>query len=117
MTLKGSCPVWREDAGKVPNGNSPTSYSTSCPVWREDAGKVPYGNSPTSYSTARRDLWGRCRVTGTSTRQVVLGSTLQLLGNRPQDQDPSDTEGQSRHTSLTTATGKNLQQAPCGGLR
>ena len=30
----------------------------SCPVWREDAGKVPNGNSPTSYSTARPDLCG-----------------------------------------------------------
>src|SRR3954449_7189464 len=59
----------------------------SCPVWREDAGKVPNGNSPTSYSTARRDLWGRCRATGTSTRQVVSGSTLQLLSNRTQDHE------------------------------
>src|SRR5438045_727737 len=60
----------------------------SCPVWREDAGKVPNGNSPTSYSTARRDLWGRCRLTGTSTRQVVLGSVPQLLGNRTQHHGP-----------------------------
>ena len=31
MRPKASCPVWREDAGKVPNGNSPTSYSTARP--------------------------------------------------------------------------------------
>src|SRR3954471_21570245 len=45
---------------------------------------------------ARRDLWGRCQVTGTSTRQVVLGSALQPLGNRTQDhRPPPDSRGQS----------------------
>jgi hypothetical protein len=58
MTRKRSRPVWREGAGKVPDGNSPTPYSTSCPVWREGAGKVPDGNSPTPYSTARTALCG-----------------------------------------------------------
>src|SRR3954467_143747 len=31
MRSKDSCPVWREGAGKVPDGNSPTPYSTSRP--------------------------------------------------------------------------------------
>src|SRR4051795_9861017 len=30
MRSKDSCPVWREGAGKVPDGNSPTPYSTEC---------------------------------------------------------------------------------------
>ena len=37
MRPKDSCPVWREDAGKVPNGNSPTSYSTARLVDCNDA--------------------------------------------------------------------------------
>jgi len=41
MTRKRSCPVWGGGAGKVPQSNSPTPYSTSCPVWGEGAGKVP----------------------------------------------------------------------------
>jgi hypothetical protein len=47
---------------------------------------------------ARRDLWGRCRLPGTSTRQVSLGSALQL-GNRTQDHEPPPaTEGKvGRH--------------------
>ena len=32
MRPKDSCPVWREGAGKVPHGNSPTPYSTARPV-------------------------------------------------------------------------------------
>src|SRR3954453_22199946 len=32
MRSKDSCPVWREGAGKVPDGNSPTPYSTARPV-------------------------------------------------------------------------------------
>src|SRR5215203_2941758 len=32
MRSKDSCPVWGEGAGKVPDGNSPTPYSTSRPV-------------------------------------------------------------------------------------
>jgi hypothetical protein len=35
----------------------------SRPVWGEGAGKVPDGNSPTPYSTARRDLRGGREVT------------------------------------------------------
>src|SRR3954466_3113818 len=34
MRSKDSCPVWREGAGKVPDGNSPTPYSTARPVLR-----------------------------------------------------------------------------------
>ncbi len=34
MRLKNSCPVWGEGAGKVPDGNSPTPYSTARPVLR-----------------------------------------------------------------------------------
>ena len=32
MRSKDSCPVWREGAGKVPDGNSSTPYSTARPV-------------------------------------------------------------------------------------
>jgi len=31
MRSKDSCPVWGEGAGKVPDGNSPTPYSTARP--------------------------------------------------------------------------------------
>ncbi len=34
MRSKDSCPVWGGGAGKVPQGNSPTPYSTSSPVLR-----------------------------------------------------------------------------------
>src|SRR3954447_13758668 len=34
MRSKDSCPVWGEGAGKVPDGNSPTPYSTARPVLR-----------------------------------------------------------------------------------
>src|SRR3954471_15471379 len=37
---------------------------------------------------ARRDLRGRCRVPGTSTRQVVLGPTLRPLDKGVQDHRP-----------------------------
>jgi hypothetical protein len=57
----------REDKGLESRMRS----KDSCPVWGEGAGKVPDGNSPTPYSTARRDLWGRCRSLGTSTRPTT----------------------------------------------
>src|SRR5215217_2850305 len=47
MRSKDSCPVWGEGAGKVPDGNSPTPYSTSRPVLRGRRGA-----SPLRYSTA-----------------------------------------------------------------
>src|SRR3954469_10056580 len=34
MRSKDSCPVWGEGAGKVPDGNSPTPYSTARTVLR-----------------------------------------------------------------------------------
>ena len=40
MRLKDSCPVWGEGAGKVPDGNSPTPYSTARPVRGGADGKV-----------------------------------------------------------------------------
>src|SRR5215207_765817 len=39
MRSKDSCPVWGEGAGKVPDGNSPTPYSTACTVRREALGR------------------------------------------------------------------------------
>src|SRR3954453_1409980 len=39
MRSKDSCPVWGEGAGKVPDGNSPTPYSTACMVRREALGR------------------------------------------------------------------------------
>src|SRR3954464_5185793 len=41
MRSKDSCPVWREGAGKVPDGNSPTPYSTSRPVLGGRRGASP----------------------------------------------------------------------------
>ena len=52
MRSKDSCPVWGEGAGKVPDGNSPTPYSTSRPVLRGRRGASP-GASPLRYSTER----------------------------------------------------------------
>src|SRR3954454_5075029 len=49
MRSKDSCPVWREGAGKVPDGNSPTLYSTSRSVLRGRRGA-----SPLRYSTPAR---------------------------------------------------------------
>src|SRR3954452_11775773 len=49
MRSKDSCPVWREGAGKVPDVNSPTPYSTSRPVLRGRRGA-----SPLRYSTGDR---------------------------------------------------------------
>src|SRR3954471_9645415 len=56
MRSKDSCPVWGEGAGKVPDGNSPTPYSTSRPVLRGRRGA-----SPLRYSTRGRfRARGRC---------------------------------------------------------
>src|SRR3954467_8919859 len=41
MRSKDSCPVWGEGAGKVPDGNSPTPYSTSRPFWEGGGVQVP----------------------------------------------------------------------------
>ena len=45
MRPKDSRPVWGEGAGKVPDGNSPTPYSTARPVLRgrggSDAASLP----------------------------------------------------------------------------
>lgn len=53
----------------------------SRPVWGEGAGKVPDGNSPTPYSTARRDLRGGQEATPVPTAtdgacQPVLTAVL-----------------------------------------
>ena len=40
MRPKDSRPVWGEGAGKVPDGNSPTPYSTARPVRGGADGKV-----------------------------------------------------------------------------
>ena len=42
----------------------------SRPVWGEGAGKVPDSNSPTPYSTARTDLCGGCWATSIPTATV-----------------------------------------------
>src|SRR3954454_573946 len=70
MRSKDSCPVWGEGAGKVPDGNSPTPYSTSRPVLRGRRGASP-GASPLRYSTRDgfRDL-SRCHAGPGCSRQA-----------------------------------------------
>jgi len=46
MRSKDSRPVWGEGAGKVPDGNSPTPYSTSSTVLGAPGGEIPPGDSP-----------------------------------------------------------------------
>src|SRR3954465_13708006 len=41
MRSKDSCPVWGEGAGKVPDGNSPTPYSTARPFWEGGGVRSP----------------------------------------------------------------------------
>ena len=60
MRSKDSCPVWGEGAGKVPDGNSSTPYSTSRTVL---GGRR--GASPLRYSTDQRAAYAqsqRCRA-------------------------------------------------------
>src|SRR3954470_14222413 len=52
MRSKDSCPVWGEGAGKVPDGNSPTPYSTARPVRGGRMEKCSRSNSPAAYSTS-----------------------------------------------------------------
>src|SRR3954449_6926364 len=52
MRSKDSSPVWREGAGKVPHGNSPTPYSTARPVRGGADGKVL-----TALCCTGRDRW------------------------------------------------------------
>ncbi len=33
MTPKGSCPVWEEVDGNVPQGNAPATYFTQLGLW------------------------------------------------------------------------------------
>src|SRR4051812_46642363 len=70
MRSKDSCPVWGEGAGKVPDGNSPTPYSTSRPVLGGRRGAIPL-----RYSTPE-DLVGLAQfshVTLQRSDALVLG--------------------------------------------
>src|SRR3954454_7879689 len=82
MRSKDSCPVWREGAGKVPDGNSPTLYSTARPVL---GGRR--GASPLRYSTR-----GRLRARGRG--PALPGRDARALGGVCADaasgQDPPD---------------------------
>src|SRR5215203_1992368 len=81
---QGASPEDRDRAGHLASRMTPIGL---IPVQAILAGASP-DRTPTRArcgKAARRDLWGRCRVPGTSTRQVVLGSALQLFGNRTQD--------------------------------
>src|SRR4051812_17620200 len=82
MRSKDSCPVWGEGAGKVPDGNSPTPYSTSRPVLRGRRGA-----SPLRYSTR-----GRFRARGRC--PALPGRDARALGGVCADvapgQDPPD---------------------------
>src|SRR3954451_20706349 len=73
MRSKDSCPVWGEGAGKVPDGNSPTPYSTARPVLGarggetppRDSSSVPDDRRPEALALAgRRPGWGRARRLG-----------------------------------------------------
>ena len=64
-------------------------------------------------NAARRDLRGRCQVTGTSTRQVVLGSTLQPLDKGVQDHAlPPTSEAQRQPLCLTSRERQNFATGP-----
>src|SRR3954470_7384518 len=70
MRSKDSCPVWGEGAGKVPDGNSPTPYSTSRTVLGARGGETPPRDSPSVPDdqgnealalAGGRPGWGRAR--------------------------------------------------------
>src|SRR3954447_7939885 len=73
MRSKDSCPVWGEGAGKVPDGNSPTPYSTSRTVLGARGGETPPRDSPSVPDDRRQEAlalagrrpgWGRARRLG-----------------------------------------------------
>src|SRR4051794_35722365 len=73
MRSKDSCPVWGEGAGKVPDGNSPTPYSTSRTVLGARGGETPPRDSPSVPDdqgnealalAGGRPGWGRARGLG-----------------------------------------------------
>src|SRR3954453_23198845 len=73
MRSKDSCPVWGEGAGKVPEGNSPTPYSTSRTVLGARGGDTPPRDSPSVPDDRRQEAlalaggrsgWGSARRSG-----------------------------------------------------
>src|SRR3954454_11014453 len=64
----------REDKGLESRMRS----KDSCPVWGEGAGKVPDGNSPTPYSTARPDLCGGRSAMSVLTAILEGGGPIRL---------------------------------------
>src|SRR3954463_5706967 len=71
MRSKDSCPVWGEGAGKVPDGNSPTPYSTSRRFCWEGGGvQVPSATRPSSFIRS-----GVSRSSGLMSMRMVLVAT------------------------------------------
>src|SRR3954447_19482990 len=62
MRSKDACPIWGEGAGKVPDGNSPTPYSTARPVrWAGMGnGALPQGPSHRAHPRLYRRLIAGC---------------------------------------------------------
>src|SRR3954469_15907144 len=88
MRSKDSCPVWGEGAGKVPDGNSPTPYSTACPVRGGGGWKSAHGvtRQPPTPPRGRFRARGRC--------PALPGRDARALGGVCADaasgQDPPD---------------------------
>src|SRR3954453_7523816 len=57
MRSKDSCPVWGEGAGKVPDGNSPTPYSTSRPVLGARGVRLPRATRQVCLMIAGKKHW------------------------------------------------------------
>src|SRR4051794_619921 len=98
MRSKDSCPAWGEGAGKVPDGNSPTPYSTSRPVLGGRRGASP-GASPLRYSTRDR-LPARGR--GEAASRGAQGQAGAVRPVAPRGQDPADRVRAVRHRATSS---------------
>src|SRR3954462_648309 len=94
MRSKDSCPVWREGAGNVPHGNSPTLYSTSRPVLRARRGPIPL-----RYSTGDR-LPARGR--GEAASRGAQGQAGAAWPGAPRGQAPADRVRAVRHRATSS---------------
>src|SRR3954470_16561022 len=101
MRSKASCPVWGEGAGKVPDGNSPTPYSTSRTVLGARGGETPPRDSPSVPDDQRNEAlalaggrpgWDRARRSrpepaGQEGRQAPAAQAAEKAGPGPSCHD------------------------------
>src|SRR3954451_10236977 len=105
MRSKDSCPVWGEGAGKVPEGNSPTPYSTSRTVLGARGGETPPRDSPSVPDDRRQEAlalaggrpgWGRARRSGPEpARQAGRQAPAAQAAEAPSPRAACDDYGQA----------------------